>query len=355
MPLKKLDQIKQQLRRVITPKPPLTNLVFKGGGVRGIAYLGALQVLDQYGLLKDLKRVGGTSAGSLTALMLSMHMDTAEIAQTLAQIHFPDLLQELDDEEHHGIVKNLLQDTACVMRFRNRFGWYANHKIHNLLEQLVARGCNGNGRATFADFWEMGHRNIYIIASNISRYRRELFSYETTPQVAVADAALMSSSIPIFFEPVRFDGKLIGSGDYYVDGGIYDNYPIHVFDRPEYAMHGRNYRSGINYETLGFFLYPPKYKDDSVHMPVKWNEFIELIFSNLYISYQVQPIMTSEVDIHRTVLINDCGIKATDFHITADSDKYRMLLESGRNATRAFLEAHEYIEPDDEHQLGGDF
>jgi NTE family protein len=35
------------------------NLVFEGGGVKGIAYIGAMQVLSQRSLLKDIIRVGG--------------------------------------------------------------------------------------------------------------------------------------------------------------------------------------------------------------------------------------------------------------------------------------------------------
>ena len=38
------------------------NLVFEGGGVKGIAYVGAMQVMDQRGFLQDIRRVGGTSA-----------------------------------------------------------------------------------------------------------------------------------------------------------------------------------------------------------------------------------------------------------------------------------------------------
>ncbi len=40
------------------------NLVFEGGGVNGIAYLGALEVLEERGILTDIERIGGTSAGA---------------------------------------------------------------------------------------------------------------------------------------------------------------------------------------------------------------------------------------------------------------------------------------------------
>ena len=39
------------------------NLVFEGGGVKGIAYVGAMEVLDKEGILNNIERVAGTSAG----------------------------------------------------------------------------------------------------------------------------------------------------------------------------------------------------------------------------------------------------------------------------------------------------
>jgi len=48
------------------------NLVFEGGGVKGIAYVGTMQVLAQRGALTDIRRVGGTSAGAINALILAL-------------------------------------------------------------------------------------------------------------------------------------------------------------------------------------------------------------------------------------------------------------------------------------------
>ena len=48
------------------------NLVFEGGGVKGIAYVGAMQVLEQRGLLAPIVRAGGTSAGAINALLYTL-------------------------------------------------------------------------------------------------------------------------------------------------------------------------------------------------------------------------------------------------------------------------------------------
>ena len=42
----------------------IKNLVFKGGGVLGIAYAGAIEILEEKQILQQVQRVAGTSAGA---------------------------------------------------------------------------------------------------------------------------------------------------------------------------------------------------------------------------------------------------------------------------------------------------
>ncbi|MFO7861029.1 MAG: patatin-like phospholipase family protein [Desulfosalsimonas sp.] len=51
------------------------NLIVEGGGVKGIAYIGAMQVLTQRGLLDGIQRVGGASAGAINALIFALGYD----------------------------------------------------------------------------------------------------------------------------------------------------------------------------------------------------------------------------------------------------------------------------------------
>ena len=60
-------------------KFPFTNLVFEGGGVKGIAYAGALKVLEDKNILSQVDRVAGTSAGAITAALVAMKYDADQI------------------------------------------------------------------------------------------------------------------------------------------------------------------------------------------------------------------------------------------------------------------------------------
>ena len=68
------------------------NLVFEGGGVKGIAYVGALEVLDKEGILKDIKRVAGTSAGALVAVLIGLGYSAKELKDILWSINFQNFL-----------------------------------------------------------------------------------------------------------------------------------------------------------------------------------------------------------------------------------------------------------------------
>ena len=56
---------------------PFRNLVFEGGGVKGSAYIGAIRALNEEGILPEIQRFGGTSAGAITALLLGLSIPFA--------------------------------------------------------------------------------------------------------------------------------------------------------------------------------------------------------------------------------------------------------------------------------------
>ena len=55
--------------RAILSRRKYRNLVFKGGGVRGVAYIGALEELEALGILEGIKRTAGSSAGAVAACL----------------------------------------------------------------------------------------------------------------------------------------------------------------------------------------------------------------------------------------------------------------------------------------------
>lgn len=312
------------------------NLVFKGGGVRGIAYMGALEVLDEYRIVEQIERVAGTSAGAIAAAMVSMRLSIPDTKELFNSLELSKIPQSVTNPGRK--IFPLLAEQENTRRFFTKYGWYSSEYFYRWLMEVIGSQCDGNGRATFTEFRERGFRDLFIVAANISRQRAEVFSALHTPHVAVADAVRMSMSIPIFFEALRFDGQSFGDGDYYVDGGLFDNFPMHIFDQPELAGRSWSFRDGINWETLGLFLYPDQYLHPTdPEIPANVWEYLTLAFRNLYQSHDLASYQTSTVDQYRTIEISDCGIDVTDFEIEIGDAKYTKLYLSGMNAVRNFF------------------
>ena len=64
------------------------NLVFEGGGVKGIAYGGALEELEKRNILNGITRVAGTSAGAINACLLALGYSYKEVSDIIAQTSF---------------------------------------------------------------------------------------------------------------------------------------------------------------------------------------------------------------------------------------------------------------------------
>ena len=72
-----------------------TNLVLQGGGPKGIAYIGAIKVLEEnLGKgLPHIRRVAGTSAGAITAVALALGLSHDEILKELTEKKITDFIE----------------------------------------------------------------------------------------------------------------------------------------------------------------------------------------------------------------------------------------------------------------------
>jgi len=110
----------------------IKNLVFEGGGVLGIAYLGALDYLFHNGIMQNIQRVGGTSAGAITACLTSLNLSFEELKKITNSLDYKKvpLKHELEkqdlipDELIEGI-ENLFGDVNCLYRLIHNYGWYS--------------------------------------------------------------------------------------------------------------------------------------------------------------------------------------------------------------------------------------
>ncbi len=239
------------------PKPPMVyrNLVMEGGGIRGIAYGGALAELEKQGVLAGIRRVGGTSAGAIQAALLAVGYSPQEIIEVVNQTP----VQRLNDGR--------LIFFGGSTRLVKQYGWYRGDQFTKYLGELVQRKTQ-NPNLTLGQLHALvqanptRYRDLYTTGTNLTTQRVQVFSYETHPDLRVADAVRISMSIPLYFRAVLLDkqGHVVRQPtkgqevDVLVDGGLLANYPINLFDDARYLSSGEAAGFFFNPETLGLRL-----------------------------------------------------------------------------------------------------
>ncbi|MFU8832875.1 MAG: patatin-like phospholipase family protein, partial [Wenzhouxiangella sp.] len=82
--------------------PQFRNLIFEGGGVKGIATIGAMEILRQRGFLDHIVRVGGTSAGAINALIFALGYSIEEQREILESTNFRDFM-----DSSFGVIRDI--------------------------------------------------------------------------------------------------------------------------------------------------------------------------------------------------------------------------------------------------------
>lgn len=317
------------------------NLIFEGGGVKGIAYVGALEVLDKRRILSNIQRVGGTSAGAINAVLVALDYSGEETFRILDDMNFKSFM-----DDSWGLVRD-------AKRLVDEFGWYKGDFFHTWMGQLI-KAKTGNEFSTFNDLRAAGYKDLYLAVTNLSTGYSEVCSAEHTPRMRVADAARMSMSIPLFFRAIRNARR-----DVYVDGGVLRNYPVKLFDREKYLERKRKHAVVTEYyqeaneekpktsspyrynkETLGFRLDNKQeiaMFRDGAEAPVRdIDDFFD------YSKALIGSLMSVQNDVHlhsddwqRTVYIDTLGVGTTDFDL--DDTKKQALVAAGKAGVEAYF------------------
>ena len=196
------------------------DIICEGGGVKGIALLGAIYYLEEQGY--TFERFAGTSAGAIVTSLLAVGYTGKDLKNMLLNLDFKDFY-----------VKNKLNLLPfigpTISLFKNK-GLFSGNNIEKYLYKLY----KAKGKTKFKDISINGVSPLKIIASDITNKRLlilpdDLVKYNIDPlEFSIAKAVRMSISIPFYFNPVILkNGK---NSSFIVDGGLLSNFPIWLFD-----------------------------------------------------------------------------------------------------------------------------
>lgn len=290
--------------------------VFEGGGVKGIAFIGALQVMEDHGYTWE--KVAGTSAGSIVAALLSAGYASRELKPIFEEMNYVCFMQR------KGLAR--LPVVGPVFELLVHEGIFRADRLELFIESLLQK----KGIRTFGD---LPNEKLRIVASDVTAGKMLVFPddlprYDIVPETfPVARAVRMSSSIPYFFQPAILQSE--NKPHYIVDGALLSNYPVWLFDVP----------GAPKWPTIGFRLHDNKVTTEETSINGLFSFTRGLLVTMLDAHDRLHVEKANAV---RTIFINTLGIRATQFQMSPELRQ--QLFRSGEESAQRFLNTWNFEE-----------
>jgi NTE family protein len=213
-------------------KRPKIGLVLSGGGAKGLAHIGVLEVLDDIGLKVDY--ITGASMGSIIGALYAAGYSADSIHKIAIEEPWDLMLSNQiplqflspDDRPEYGQYN--LSVNWEDRHIKMPVGLLNGHLLGLELSRLTSPVAN---KKRFSDF----PIPFRCVATNI-----ETGKVEVLDSGNVAEALRASMAIPSLFIPVKFNGR------YLVDGGVLRNLPVSdAIDMGADIIIGVNVSAGI--------------------------------------------------------------------------------------------------------------
>ena len=364
------------------------DLVFEGGGAKGMVFVGAYEEFVKRG--NSFGRILGTSAGAITAVLMAAGYTPREMFNALNEKEngkpvFTGFMGEpkkfTDQEVRSSAIRELLRNVnvrfvpdlienrmddaiagylAENERYRHFFsfvergGWYGAERFDSWLHAKLDTGTGNNSARKFShmtleQFFNETQVDLSVVASDTTEGRLLVLNHYTAPDCPVVRAVRMSMSIPLVWEEVIWDnawGSYLGkdiSGNVIVDGGLLSNFPIELLisDEPQViklmGAKSANAVLGLLIDESMPVAATPGTKGLIVDINVKPGE--------LQTVQRLSRLVNTATTAHDKMVIDEFsrlvvrlpakGYGTTEFDMS--DDRRTALIEAGRNAMQDYL------------------
>ena len=196
---------------LLKDKIKLTHLILSGGGSHGSVQVGALRFLYLENMHKSITHVACCSIGCFVAFMFVFKFSIEEMEDTIRDViaykdfTFIPKSRYLKLVSDYGLTDATKVTDLLIKKIKRK---YPDYDIESL---------------TFMDISKSFGINLYISATNLNTEKNKMFSVEDTPNELIFSALHASICIPMLFKPIEINGE------YYIDGGLTNNFPINLF------------------------------------------------------------------------------------------------------------------------------
>jgi NTE family protein len=184
--------------------------------------------------------------------------------------------------------------------------------------------------------------DLYMTATCVTARDEQsrVLSHAHSPELPVCEAVRMSVSIPLLYTAVSH------ADDLWVDGGVLWNYPIDLFDQPEYGAVETAPGVYFNHHTLGLKVVSDPGPQSGTrayqatrpdHAPVtNLKEFVIALVDAVH--EQAEQVHVHARDWERTIPIDSLNVSATDFaRLAREPELIDALLTSGERGVDAYF------------------
>jgi predicted acylesterase/phospholipase RssA len=367
------------------------DLVFEGGGAKGMVFVGALQELERRG--HTIGRILGTSAGAIMATFTAAGFSVAEMLDALKekdehgvpvfqrflgrprpftreevaasatkvaleQLDIRQLPDFVEDRLDSFILKMMSQpELAHIFSFVERGGWYSADEFlawgRARLDQAAPDGKKRNlSDLTFAEMHRRTGRELSLVAADTTDHRMLVLNHRTAPRVPVAWGMRMSMSLPLLWQEVIWQpewGAYLDrplAGHRVVDGGLLSNFPIELFlsnDPHVISLMGPKTSQGV----LGMLIDESLSVDGATDLTPRTPPVVRL--ADLQTAQRIMSLIDTATQAHDKMVIEAfeqfvCRLPAKGYQTTEfdmSDERREKLIAAGRSAMDHYFRTQE--------------
>jgi NTE family protein len=319
----------------VRAKDLYADLVFEGGGVKGIGLAGALQTLEERGY--QPQNVAGTSAGAITAALLAAGYTADELREIIVSLDY----RQFQDRAWEDKLPLIERSLSLLLDL----GLFEGERFYEWMKEML----EAKGVRTFADLVHPEYADdprfrskLQVIASDVTTHELLILPRDAgrlgiePDELDVALAVRMSMSIPVFFEPVRVENPETERTHVIVDGGMLSNFPVWLFDcedgePPEWPTFGLLLVEPKPSVPLGARLPEPRMTGSGPRAVV---EYVKALAQTMMEAHD--RLYVEQANFARTIPIPTLGVGTTEFDLPRE--RAVALYDSGRWAAEKFLD-----------------
>jgi NTE family protein len=273
-----------------------SRIYLSGGGICGVAHVGALLELAQHIPIHTIKEWMGVSAGALMAMCLAIGFTLEELHDFSVRFDFTHILQP---------------DAPTGWIFH--MGFDTGERLQRLVHAcLHVKGLPSD--LTFEALYQHTGLSLRVLATDLNLGKGVVFSPQETPTYPVAVGVCASMCYPYFFQPILCPQ----TGHSLIDGGVTSNYPLFLIPKEEHSR------------TLSLLL----------RLGMKETDHLDDLPPEHLLVRPLSIALTEKTNIETTLYNVECiriplgDINVLDFSLS--EEKKQELVEKGREAVQAW-------------------